>query len=177
MYLLHALFALKDELQISISLCIWITVFVGGRPKKDMAFVKKICQKLSVPLMTEQVDTKAMAMQYGWSLEQAARTGCVMTFSERTDKEVALDKIALAHHMGDQAETLLLNLVRGCGMQGLLGMQPFRPPLYIRPMLGLEKTPDNGGIKSGENCLSYRQNQSRHRIFAQPDSAPRFAGA
>ena len=174
-YLLHALLALKDELQISI-FALHLDHGIRGRAaEKDMAFVKKICQKLSIPLMAEQVDTKAMALQYGWSLEQAART-LRYDFFERTAKEFALDKIALAHHMGDQAETLLLNLVRGCGMQGLLGMQPFRPPLYIRPMLGLEKRQITEALKADKTAYrtdrtnrdtAFSRNRIRHRVLPE----------
>jgi len=108
-------------------------------------------------MYSKKVDTKAYAKTMGFSLEQAGRE-LRYSFFEQTALEKKLDKIALAHHLNDQAETVLFNLVRGSGMQGLLGMQPFRLPRYIRPLLNMEKTEIVSALK--EEGLTYRQDKT-----------------
>ena len=68
------------------------------------------------------------------TLEQAARKVRYGVF-ETVIKKGLVDKIALAHHMYDQAETILLNILRGAGLKGARGMEPIRDEIYIRPLL------------------------------------------
>ena len=74
-----------------------------------------------------------MAKEKGLSLESAAREARYGVFESLISKNI-VDKIALAHHKSDQAETVLLHLIRGAGISGLKGMQVKRD-VYIRPML------------------------------------------
>jgi tRNA(Ile)-lysidine synthase len=80
------------------------------------------------------VDAVKISREEKISLETAARKARYNTFDALIKKGL-VDKIALAHHLYDQAETILLNLLRGCGLSGAKGMEPIRDNKYIRPML------------------------------------------
>ena len=99
----------------------------------DEAFVKALCDSLGIPLFAERVDVPALAERDGISLELAARNARY-AFLERTKRENGFDVIALGHHRDDQAETLLMHLLRGSGTDGLAGMR-LRTDNRIRPLL------------------------------------------
>lgn len=103
----------------------------------DADFVRALCERLSVPLVTERADVPAAAKRDGLSLETAARR-IRYAFLERVRTSRALDCIALGHHRDDQAETLLLHLLRGSGTDGLAGMR-LRSGVCIRPLLFTSK--------------------------------------
>lgn len=103
----------------------------GAAADADLAFVAELCQRLEVPLYQERLDVPAMAGS--GSLETAARDARY-GFFQRARTAFSGDYVALAHHRGDQGETLLLHLFRGSGLKGLCGMAPRRGP-YIRPLL------------------------------------------
>ncbi len=174
-FLLHALVQLKDEIKFELSALHLEHGIRGRASRRDMAFVQRLCKGLGVPLTVEQADAVAYARKNGFSLEQAARE-LRYAFFERCAEAKELDKIALAHHLDDQAETILLNLTRGCGMQGLLGMQAFRAPLYIRPMLEMTKAEILTELKRAKIAFrsdrtnrdtDYARNRIRHRVLPE----------
>lgn len=107
----------------------------GQRPTagRDVAFVRQLCRELDVPLTVERADVPALARQRGVGLEEAGRMARY-DFFRRTADGLGAQRIATAHHAADQAETVLLNLVRGTGMQGLAGIPPVRGRI-VRPLL------------------------------------------
>lgn len=105
----------------------------AGEADEDEAFVRSLCQSLDVPLYLEHADVPALAKRDGVSLELAARNARY-AFLERIKRETGLDWIALGHHRDDQAETVLLHLLRGSGTDGLAGMR-IRCGDRIRPLL------------------------------------------
>ena len=107
----------------------------GKTAERDQQFCAALCERLSIPFLTENADVPAYAKDHGQSLEQAARE-VRYAFLERARNLVEADVIATAHHQNDQAETLLLHLIRGSGTTGLCGMQP-RNGFVIRPLLGV----------------------------------------
>ncbi len=98
---------------------------------RDEAFVAGLCRELSVPLYVERGDVRAIARQEGWGVEEAGRR-LRYDFLERTADAIGASRIATAHHLSDQAETVVLNLLRGTGPEGLAGIPPVRGRL-IRP--------------------------------------------
>ena len=100
---------------------------------RDEAFVAGLCRELSVPLYVERGDVRAIARQEGWGVEEAGRR-LRYDFLERTADAIGASRIATAHHLSDQAETVVLNLLRGTGPEGLAGIPPVRGRL-IRPLL------------------------------------------
>ncbi len=110
----------------------------GTEADADTAFVRALCEERNVPLVTEFADVPKAAEEEGLSLELAARK-IRYAFLERVRSERSLDHIALGHHRDDQAETLLLHLLRGSGTDGLAGMR-VRSGRLIRPLLYTPKT-------------------------------------
>lgn len=100
---------------------------------EDEAFAKALCGSLGIPFRSERIDVPALAERDGISVELAARNARY-AFLERVRCERELDVIALGHHRDDQAETLLMHLLRGSGTDGLGGMR-LRTGNRIRPLL------------------------------------------
>ena len=108
----------------------------------DEALVRRWCdeQDPSVPLTVVSLDAEARAEAENESLQEAARRLRYEALSERAENSGA-SAVATGHHRDDQAETLLLNLVRGSGPEGLAGMRPSRPlqdipsVSLVRPLL------------------------------------------
>lgn len=105
----------------------------GEEADRDQARTEELCRLLDVPLTVVRKDVRAYAKEHRMSLEESGR---VLRYQalEQIAAERGCGKIALAHHMDDQAETILYHLTRGTGLRGLSGMQPVRGRL-IRPML------------------------------------------
>ena len=109
----------------------------GEHANRDQRFCEALCLRLGIPFAAETIDVPAQAKVNGQSVEQAARE-VRYAFLERAREAFHADVIATAHHMDDQAETLLLHLIRGSGTGGLSGMQP-RNGRIIRPMLDVSR--------------------------------------
>ena len=105
----------------------------GAEAERDADFVRALCQGLGVELVSESADVAAFAAGQRMGTEEAART-LRYAFLERAAAEHGCDRIATAHHAEDNAETVLWNLVRGCGTRGLCGIPPVRGK-FIRPLL------------------------------------------
>ncbi|MDR0961157.1 MAG: tRNA lysidine(34) synthetase TilS [Mediterranea sp.] len=104
---------------------------------RDEAFVTLLCRKLQVPLHLQHFRTENEAHRQGVSIEMAARK---LRYDWFEELRVALraDAVAVAHHRDDSIETLLLNLVRGSGINGLTGIRP-RNGHIVRPLLCLNR--------------------------------------
>lgn len=103
----------------------------------DAAFCRDLCARLDIPLHATRVDVPAEAARNGEGLETAARRLRHRWLREVKDA-VGADVIALAHHMDDQAETVLMHLARGAGPEGVCGMRAASGDL-VRPLLGFRK--------------------------------------
>ena len=110
----------------------------GEASKRDALFVKQFCREQKLTYREFPVDVPAYAKKYHMGDEEAARKLRYDIFVKAA-KEKAGTKIALAHHMEDNAETMLFQLARGSGLDGLCGMRPVRAgedsECYIRPLL------------------------------------------
>lgn len=109
----------------------------GKEARADLDFCRKLCLDLEVPLFSESGNVPAFGAEKGLSLESAARQ-LRYGFLRRLKAALGADCIALGHHRDDQAETVLLHLIRGSGMTGLTGMAPRRGDL-VRPLLGVRR--------------------------------------
>lgn len=109
---------------------------------RDEQFVRRLCQEKGVKLHVRDFDTQSYARTKAISIEMAARELRYKWFDEIAYSEKC-QAIVVAHHQNDQAETLLLNLRRGTGLRGLIGMRPISAnPLVpesaipiVRPLL------------------------------------------
>lgn len=113
----------------------------GEESRQDAAFAKALCEKWHVPFIMKEIDVPAFAKKEKLGCEEAARILRYRCFEEIAVQKGA--KIALAHHMEDNAETILFQMVRGSSLTGLCGMQPIRTSedgtVYIRPLLQLHR--------------------------------------
>ncbi len=149
MCLLFLMHELSGEMGFYLS-AVHVEHGIRGRASlEDMDYVERQCKNLGIPLKTFSVDAPKTAKEKGLSLEEAARE-----LRYRVFEEVDTDRIALAHHMNDRAETILFNLIRGTGMRGLRGMEAVRGR-YIRPLLCAER-------KEAEDYCLMKQIGYRH---------------
>lgn len=113
----------------------------GEESERDEKFVRHFCNKNDIPLYVCHFDTRTLAKDHGVSIEMEARELRYNWFAEQALKLNA-EAICVAHHKDDQAETLLLNLIRGTGLRGLSAMHPDRTIKglrILRPLLGITK--------------------------------------
>jgi tRNA(Ile)-lysidine synthase len=101
---------------------------------RDADFVRLVAENLALPLHTERVDVRDLQRRWHLSIEAAGRKARYRFLQTTADRH-GFNKVALAHHADDNAETLLLNLLRGSGRLGLGGMPPVRAGRIIRPLI------------------------------------------
>ncbi len=112
----------------------------GLRPCETPAeidFCKELCLSLNVPFSVKSVDVKSFAKAQGLNKQEAARELRYKALNEAAHTAGA-SKIALGHTADDQAETVIMRLLRGAGTLGLSGIPPVRKNI-IRPIIGLER--------------------------------------
>jgi tRNA(Ile)-lysidine synthase len=122
----------------------------------DAAFCAELCRRLDVPLLSGSADVRARASRERGGLEQAARRERY-AFLRRVAEEEAAVAVAVAHTQDDQAETLLLRLLRGAGATGLAGMRP-RSGDIVRPLLAVSRRQVLAHLR--ERGLSWREDPS-----------------
>ena len=113
----------------------------GEESDRDEQFVRDFCHKHAIPLEVCHFDTLASARQHKTSIEMEARDLRYRWFAQRA-QALDAEAICVAHHKDDQAETLLLNLIRGTGLKGLAAMHPERTVnglRILRPLLDTTK--------------------------------------
>ncbi len=154
--LLHILRALEEEFSIRVAAAHFNHCIRGRSADEDEAFVKALCESLSVPLLCGRKDVPKAAKEEGKTLEQAARD-LRYAFLEEARQHFGAASIAVAHHMDDQAETVLMHLIRGAGTAGLTGIQPKRGKT-IRPLLFLRRREIEAYL--AENGIPYRTDET-----------------
>jgi len=111
----------------------------GLRPesREDAAFCRRLCRALGVPFRSTRADVRARAARDGGGLEEAARDER-RAFLEKVRAAEGADAVLLAHTRDDQAETVLMRLLRGSGSAGLGAMRA-RAGAVLRPMLRVSR--------------------------------------
>ncbi|HEX3031158.1 MAG TPA: tRNA lysidine(34) synthetase TilS [Bacillota bacterium] len=136
--LLHILSCLAPELGIELHAVHVNHMLRGEAAQQDALFTANTCRRLGVPCTVREVDVRSLAKDMNTSKQDAARVLRYRVLMEESSKFRA-DKIALGHHGDDQAETVLLHLLRGTGLDGLAGMLPLRDNCYVRPLLEVSR--------------------------------------
>ncbi|MBK21007.1 MAG: tRNA lysidine(34) synthetase TilS [Flavobacteriales bacterium] len=144
----------------------------GEESESDEKFVKGLCEKLQIPFHTNRFETVNAAKKEGISIQMKARDLRYSWFYKLV-KERNLTKIATAHHLDDQLETILINLTRGTGLKGLRGMKVKRDNI-VRPLLCVSRDEINDFIYANhipfrEDCSNasgkYFRNKIRHQVI------------
>lgn len=154
--LLHALFGMAKSGEIRLEAAHFEHGIRGEESLADARFVRALCGGLQIPLHEGSADVPALSRRWKNGLEDAARQARY-AFLQDCAKAGGIKAVALAHHMQDQAETLLLHAVRGSAGRGLGAMRA-RSGLYVRPMLGVSK-PEIIAYLEGRN-LSWREDST-----------------
>jgi tRNA(Ile)-lysidine synthase len=106
----------------------------GAEAQEEEAFVHSLCAGMGITCISKTVDISVLRKGRGKSLEEIGREERYR-FLEETAQTCGAKKIATGHHRNDQAETVLINLLRGSGLEGLKGIAPIREGRIIRPLL------------------------------------------
>ena len=137
MSLLHFMNEQKEKLDIDV-VAITVDHCLRENSFGDSIFVQDWCKKHGIYCHRFSVDANKIANEKNIGIEQAAREARYGVFDALLKKGI-VDKIALAHHVSDQAETILLHILRGAGLTGASGMEYIRNGVYIRPFLNVQK--------------------------------------
>ena len=144
----------------------------GEAADQDQRFVEALCEQHRIPLEIFRVNLESIAKKRKQSLEEAGRMVRREAF-ESVCKKYGGNKIALAHHQNDNAETLLWNLSRGTGLDGLGGIRPVNGK-FIRPLLCmnrkeieeyLSKRKQSYCIDETNAGTDYTRNKLRHLVL------------
>lgn len=135
----------------------------GAASDEDEAFVRSLSEKVQLPFHSARVDVRGLQKKERMSTEEAARK-LRHEYLEKVALEVGGLKIALAHNLDDQAETILHRILRGTGLRGLKGMAPIRvisrkhDLFAVRPMIEIERFEIEGYLK--ERGIASRTDQT-----------------
>jgi tRNA(Ile)-lysidine synthase len=133
--LLDVLLELRSELGFTLAAAHLNHQIRAAEAERDEAFVRELCRRLHVSLIVQRADGLDLA---AGNLEERARDAR-HAFLERAAYTCGANYIALAHHADDQAETVLMRLLRGAGVAGLAAMAERGPGRIIRPMLAVPR--------------------------------------
>ena len=139
----------------------------GAESDGDEALVRQWCSEHGTEAFFKTVDTRTFAKTRGISIEMAARELRYAWFAEIL-AEKGFDCVAVAHNLNDNAETVILNLLRGTGLRGLTGIQEVNGNV-IRPMLGfsrdeISKFAISKGVRFRVDSTNLESEYSRNRI-------------
>ncbi len=149
--LTHLLATRADDLGIAVAAAHFSHGLRPESAEKEQQLCQRLCDSLSIPLFCGEGDTAAYAKAHGLGTEEAARV-LRRAFLLETAHRWQATSIATGHHLEDSAETLLFNLIRGTGGQGLQGIPP-KGGNFIRPLILAEKSEILAYI--GEHRLEY----------------------
>ena len=145
----------------------------GVESDADEEFCRLLAARYAIPFEARRIDVRRVAEESRLNLEDAGRRARIELFDEIRIKYGAT-AVALAHHGDDQAETVLMRLLRGSGMTGLSGMAYRNARGYVRPLLDITR-PDieqylrGRGLEWREDAsnsdTAYLRNRIRHQLL------------
>lgn len=138
MCLLHVLYSLKEKYDLTLYAAHINHMLRGAESDKDEDVCREFCKSKGIEFFSRSVDIDTMAAEKGISTEMAGRDARYGFFEELLERLDA-DKVAVAHNLNDQAETLLMRLMRGTGIEGLVGIKPVRDEIFIRPIINITR--------------------------------------
>lgn len=144
----------------------------GIESERDAQFVESFCKMHKIPCKVYHCKAEKYAKEHKMTVEEGARELRYGYFKEAS-KEFGADKIAVAHHQNDCAETMLFHLARGTDIKGLCGILPVRGKI-IRPLLCVERREIEAYLEEQKQTycvdetnkeLEYSRNRIRHQVL------------
>lgn len=135
--LLHVLYCLSGKMDFKLHALHINHGLRGQESDADEAYTREICKSMGIDLHVLAFNIYETSIKRHMSLEEAGREVRYREFGLLAD-EIGASRIAVAHNMNDQAETILMNMIRGTGLQGLCGMDYIRDRI-IRPLLDISR--------------------------------------
>ncbi|HSL93797.1 MAG TPA: tRNA lysidine(34) synthetase TilS, partial [Bacillota bacterium] len=163
--LLSILCELRERLNITLLVVHVNHGFRGAESDADADFVVSLCQHWSLPCLVRTLDIPTLLAEQGGSAQEVSRRERLMFYREVAGRE-GITTVALGHHQDDQAETVLLHLLRGSGAGGLSGMSPVTSVCGLRlarPLLKEQRAGLEAYLQGAS--LSYRTDSSNARDY------------
>ena len=164
--LTHILAIIQEELNFRLYVAN-VNHMLRQESYEEALVVEEFCKKLNIPYYHKAIDIKAFMNSNRKSLQDAARFKRYEYFNELKVK-LNIDKIATGHHIDDQIETVLLNILRGTGSSGLVGIKP-QSNNIIRPILSLTRSEteeycQNNNITWCEDASNFKTDYLRNKV-------------
>ncbi|MBU0969292.1 MAG: tRNA lysidine(34) synthetase TilS [Proteobacteria bacterium] len=171
--LVKVLLDLKETFDLTLGIAHLNHGLRGDASLRDESFVKDLADKVRLPFFSQTLEINAMAKKERLSIEEAGRKARYAFF----DKIAAANKftkIATGHTLDDNAELMLMNLLRGAGPRGLSGIPPVRSNRFIRPLIQtpkseilafLKKTNQPFVVDASNADETYLRNKIRHSLI------------
>jgi tRNA(Ile)-lysidine synthase len=157
MALLSVMNRLKDELGIDLVVSHLNHGLRDRESDDDCEWVKRTSDALGLSFLSKKIDVGELSQQTGMSLEDTARRERYAFFYQLL-QDIPANRIALGHQFHDQAETVMLNLLRGAGARGLRGIMPIRDHVLVRPLLGIKRDEILAYLEKEK--IDYREDES-----------------
>ena len=176
-FLLLALLELAEKLSIQLQAVHVNHGLRGEESDQDQAFVEKFCRERGIPLFVYARPVREIASEKHMGLEEAGRLVRREAYQDCLERH-GVDRIALAHHRNDLAETMLFHLARGTSLAGMASIRPVNGAI-IRPLLGItreeiENDLDSRGVvwrtDSSNLADDYTRNGIRHQVIPYLES-------
>ncbi|MGN1327390.1 MAG: tRNA lysidine(34) synthetase TilS [Clostridia bacterium] len=139
MCLLDNLVNLKERLQIKEIVVAHLNHLIREEAKSETEYVEEYCKNKNIKCFVKFVDVIKIAQEEKIGVEEAGRKERYAFFDEIANK-VSANKIVIAHNLNDNAETILMHILRGSGISGLCGIKPYREGKFIRPLIKCERS-------------------------------------
>lgn len=165
--LLYILNSIKEKAGFSLYAAHLNHNLRGEAADNDEAFAREFCEKLGVELFVKKEDVRAYAKEHKLSEELAGRE-LRYSFFEQIMREKNISLLATGHHGDDQAETVIMHLMRGSGIDGISGMRYSRDNI-IRPLLDVSKDEifafcKEEGIGYCTDATNFETDYSRNKV-------------
>lgn len=170
--MLYALYTLSDDLKIDLHVAHLNHGIRGDESDGDAEFVCELAAKCGLPVTKEKADIPSIKAELKTGEEEAARI-VRYSFLRKTALMVGANKIAVGHNADDRAESVLFNIIRGTGIEGLGSIKPVRGNI-VRPLINtyrseiklfINEIGISYRIDSTNSDINYSRNRIRHKLI------------
>jgi tRNA(Ile)-lysidine synthase len=162
--LCHLLHRLRRSLKVELVVAHVHHGLRGAEADQDALFVQNLSQQLGLPVVEQRLEVHSWQKEHGGSLQMAARALRYQCLHQ-VMAEKGANKLALGHNADDQAEEILLRILRGAGQRGLSGMDPCNHKGIIRPLLGCHRQEIMAYLE--HHGLDFQQDSSNLKPWCQ----------